>query len=88
MSVVKAGKHTWENKGKTGETHGTFHTKAAAEAQKAAIYASGWKNPHLGKHMAEKHALHTRHERESLEMHERHERELADLHDRHKEEQE
>jgi len=41
MSVVKVGKK-FENKGKTGKTHGTFKTKAGAEKQKAAIFASGW----------------------------------------------
>lgn len=35
-------KKGWVNKGKAG-THGTFKTKKAADAQRRAMYASGWK---------------------------------------------
>ena len=38
---IKDGK--WVNKGDTGETHGTFKTKKEADAQRKAIFASGWK---------------------------------------------
>ena len=38
---TKSGK--WVNKGDTGETHGEFKTKKEADAQRKAIFASGWK---------------------------------------------
>lgn len=36
-------KRGWVNKGEAG-THGTFRTKKAADAQRRAMYASGWKS--------------------------------------------
>lgn len=50
MSVVKVGKE-FENKGKTGKTHGKFKTKAGAEKQKAAMFANGYKCPNCGHEM-------------------------------------
>ena len=39
-------KKGWVNKGKAG-THGTFRTKKAADAQRKAMFASGWKSESL-----------------------------------------
>lgn len=38
---LKSGK--WTNKGDTGKTHGTFRTKKAADAQRKAMFAQGYK---------------------------------------------
>ena len=43
MSVEKMGKGKWENVGKTGKTHGVMKSKEAAEKQKAAMFANGFK---------------------------------------------
>lgn len=39
--TIKVKDHKWTNKGKHG-THGFFKTKEAADAQRKAIFASGW----------------------------------------------
>lgn len=44
--TVKTRKGKWVNKGKAG-THGTFATKKAADAQRKAMFASGWKGESL-----------------------------------------
>lgn len=41
--TVKTSDGKWTNKGDTGETHGKFNTKKEADAQRKAIFASGWK---------------------------------------------
>jgi hypothetical protein len=41
--TVKTKDGKWVNKGDTGETHGEFKTKKEADAQRKAIFASGWK---------------------------------------------
>lgn len=41
--TIKQG-NKWVNKGDTGETHGEFKTKKEADAQRKAMFASGWKN--------------------------------------------
>lgn len=40
--TIKQG-NKWVNKGDTGETHGEFKTKKEADAQRKAMFASGWK---------------------------------------------
>lgn len=40
--TIKTSKGKWVNKGKEG-THGTFGTKKEADAQRRAMFASGWK---------------------------------------------
>lgn len=40
--TVKQGKH-WVNKGDSGKTHGKFATKKAADAQRKAMFANGYK---------------------------------------------
>lgn len=42
--TVKTRDGKWTNRGDSGETHGEFRTKKQADAQRKAIYASGWKN--------------------------------------------
>lgn len=44
--TVKTRKGKWVNKGKAG-THGTFNTKKEADAQRKAMFASGYKNESL-----------------------------------------
>lgn len=44
--TVKTSKGKWVNKGKEG-THGTFDTKKEADAQRKAMFASGWKGESL-----------------------------------------
>ena len=41
--TVKTRDGKWTNRGDSGETHGEFRTKKQADAQRKAIYASGWK---------------------------------------------
>ena len=41
--TVKTKDGKWVNRGDSGETHGEFRTKKQADAQRKAIYASGWK---------------------------------------------
>lgn len=41
--TVKTRDGKWINRGDSGETHGEFRTKKQADAQRKAIYASGWK---------------------------------------------
>ena len=41
--TVKTRDGKWTNCGDSGETHGEFRTKKQADAQRKAIYASGWK---------------------------------------------
>ena len=41
--TVKTKSGKWTNRGDTGETHGEFRTKKEADAQRKAIWASGWK---------------------------------------------
>lgn len=43
-NTVKTRDGKWTNRGDSGETHGEFRTKKQADAQRKAIYASGWKN--------------------------------------------
>lgn len=44
--TVKTSKGKWVNKGEEG-THGTFDTKKEADAQRKAMFASGWKGESL-----------------------------------------
>lgn len=41
--TVKTRDGKWTNRGDSGKTHGEFRTKKQADAQRKAIYASGWK---------------------------------------------
>lgn len=49
-------KKGWVNKGKSG-THGTFRTKKAADAQRKAMFASGYKGESLNQRTFKKHTL-------------------------------
>ena len=44
--TIKTSKGKWVNKGEEG-THGTFDTKKEADAQRKAMFASGWKSESL-----------------------------------------
>lgn len=48
--TIKTSKGKWVNKGKEG-THGTFDTKKEADAQRKAMFASGWKGESLKEDM-------------------------------------
>ena len=41
--TVKTRDGKWTNRGDSGKTHGEFRTKKQADAQRKAIYSSGWK---------------------------------------------
>lgn len=48
--TIKTSKGKWVNKGEEG-THGTFDTKKEADAQRKAMFASGWKGESLGEEL-------------------------------------
>lgn len=54
--TVKKSNGKWTNRGDTGEEHGEFKTKKAADAQRKAMYASGYKGE--SKHRRVKEAYH------------------------------
>lgn len=61
--TVKTKSGKWVNKGDTGKTHGEFKTKKAADEQRKAMFAQGWKKESLeeklwfGKYVTPDHTL-------------------------------